>query len=727
MLPGAGNGLTRADLPEGVLASDGAVTLEGVEPLARGFFQKNRALFLPDRGDLVLNKDRSAILDEGRLVYADFDWLVDGVPVIGANVFVRINNGNLVQAGTRLIGRMDAPTTPRLGAADALRDVLAYAGLGGEDEEVVEAGRLILLPIDDRPAAYEGAVGSGVHYRLAWEVAFRRAGEAPTWTARIDALTGDVLEFFDANQYFGQITGGVYPRTVSDPETVWPFPFTSVSSNGSPGLGDINGRFLYLGGDVTSGLNGRFFDTNCISCTTPVQPLASRSFGTGIVRFGTGGIDAMGNGTSTRADRNAFYHLNIVRLLALKWLSNSYLNTSLPANVNITSSCNAFFNGASVNFYRSSSTCNNTGEISDVMQHEWGHGLDSSTAPGDGATGEATADTVAVHVTHSNLVGPYFNRTGTPVRNLDKNTTSKGLLTVGNVGSKCPAGSGPLGREVHCEGEIYGQTTWDLGTALAAKYGSNTGWRESEHDFFTAMPQSVTYLPNQSGSIYDAYLAADDDDGNLSNGTPNGAEIYTAFNTHQIAGTQSVSSPHCARPSQPVVTATAGCDQISLSWSAIPGATSYRVQKHWSTVPTAFLNVATVTGTSYTDTQLTPGLVYHYVVQAVTPSCESLINTETLASPTGRPVLDVASIAVDDVIPGGNHSGNINPGESVDLTLTLENGIHLQALSGFIVGAPRAAGRRRLRPWGFLMRDRRRSSGLPEAVRGTGRGGRPRG
>src|SRR5207244_7377743 len=86
MVPGAGNHLSPADLPQGILAADGTVTLEGAETLARGFFQKNRALFFPDRGDLVLNKNRSAILDGGRLVYADFDWLVDGVPVLDSSV-----------------------------------------------------------------------------------------------------------------------------------------------------------------------------------------------------------------------------------------------------------------------------------------------------------------------------------------------------------------------------------------------------------------------------------------------------------------------------------------------------------------------------------------------------------------------------------------------------------------------------------------------------------------
>lgn len=674
MLPGAGNALKASDLQEGLLDAAGAPTQSGVEALARTFFSENGELFLPDRGTLVLNPNRSAILEGGRLAYADFDWVVDDVPVIGARVFARINNGNLIQAGTSLVGRIDTPAVPRLSASDALGAAFAHAGLPAEEQIVVHEGRLAFLPVADQPSAYAGPVGAGLYYRLVWEIVFRQPWQVPTWTVRVDAHFGEVLEFFDANQYLGQITGGVYPRTVTDPEVVWPFPLTDVIG-GTGIFSDLNGRFPLLTAEVSSGLDGRFFNTSCQGCTNPAQPAVARSFGTGLLRLGTGGFDASGNGASTPADRNSFYHLNIVRLVTKKWLANTFLETPLASNVNINASCNAFFDGVSVNFYRSSAQCNNTGEISDVMQHEWGHGLDFGTAGGDGATGEATADTTAVHVTHSPLIGPHFRKNGSPVRNLDKNTTSNGLMTVSNVASKCIPGDGPLGRQVHCEGQIYGQTTWDLANALLFKHGTNTGWRESERIFFTALPQSTTYLPDQGGSVFDAYLAADDDDGNLANGTPNGAEIYAAFSLHEISGSSGPvpSSPHCVRPTQPVVSATPGCDQIALSWNAVPGVSLYRVQKHWQTGPSPFLDVAIVSGTAYTDTNVTAGLVYHYVVQAVDDfDCESSINTEVLASATPRPRLEVSAIVVDDT-PAGNRSGWIDPGESVDLTFTLDN------------------------------------------------------
>ncbi len=54
---------------------------------------------------------------------------------------------------------------------------------------------------------------------------------------------------------------------------------------------------------------------------------------------------------------------------------NSWLQGRLKSNMNINYSCNAYWNG-SINFYRSSSTCRNTGEIAAIFDHEWGHGKD---------------------------------------------------------------------------------------------------------------------------------------------------------------------------------------------------------------------------------------------------------------------------------------------------------------------------------------------------------------
>src|SRR6185369_8893165 len=78
-----------------------------------------------------------------------------------------------------------------------------------------------------------------------------------------------------------------------------------------------------------------------------------------------------------------------------------------------------------------------------------------------------------------------------------------------------------------------------------------------------------------------------------------------------------------APPSAPTgLTATPGNAQVALSWTASSGATSYNVKR--STVSgSGYATVNSPTGTSYTNTGLTNGTTYYYVVSAVNASGES--------------------------------------------------------------------------------------------------------
>ncbi|KRE32653.1 LamG-like jellyroll fold domain-containing protein [Paenibacillus sp. Soil522] len=72
--------------------------------------------------------------------------------------------------------------------------------------------------------------------------------------------------------------------------------------------------------------------------------------------------------------------------------------------------------------------------------------------------------------------------------------------------------------------------------------------------------------------------------------------------------------------------------QIGLNWTAASNATGYNVKR--ATVSGGpYTNIATViTGTSYTDTGLTAGAAYYYVVSAVNPGHESNNSTEASAT-----------------------------------------------------------------------------------------------
>jgi hypothetical protein len=659
LVAGRGNSLSRSP------GSPDVPTIDSLEPLARALIRAHAPLLEPPRGQLVLDRRRSIVRAGGRLASLSFEWRVDGIHVEGASVFVHVNAGNATQLGAPLVGPITAPTRALVTADAARTALLHYAGVGESPMWIGEPE--LLIQVEER--------GDALDHRLVWSATYRVPGLIGNWEGRIDARTGEVIALRDTNRY-GRVTGGVYPRTVFDhDEVVVPLPFVRVVVPEDSVVTDASGYFSNVPGGTGGGTSGPWFVTSCQGCSSPLQS-GTTGFGGGQIALGTGGLDQVGNGRSVPADRNTFYHLNQVRRIALKWLpALGWLYTQVRSFTNIQDTCNAFYDG-DVNFFRSGGGCNNTGEIADVVYHEWGHGLDLNTNAGDGATGEATADVVSMHVTRSPLIGPGFRVDGTPVRNVDP-AGPRGPLTVANVGTKCPSiGSlGPLGYEVHCEGEIYGQAAWQLSQALVARHGHHTGWRESEKIFFNSLPDAGGYLATSALPVYSAYLFADDDDGNLTNGTPHATEIYNAFNAHGIALAQRPATPHCARPAQPVVTVTPACDGVQVSWTAVPGAVTYEVLRGEVRLDQPQLPIASIVppSTSFHDTEAAPATDYWYVVMAVDAAgCESTIESPVAARRLPQPVLSVVSVTPDDT-PRGNRSGTTDPNEEVDLSIAIEN------------------------------------------------------
>lgn len=82
----------------------------------------------------------------------------------------------------------------------------------------------------------------------------------------------------------------------------------------------------------------------------------------------------------------------------------------------------------------------------------------------------------------------------------------------------------------------------------------------------------------------------------------------------------------------PVVTATGGENQIALSWPAITDATKYSVKRYDSGTLTVLTN--DLNTTTYTDTGLTAGTAYTYLVQAYVDSVWSSSASSHLVTAT---------------------------------------------------------------------------------------------
>jgi hypothetical protein len=91
------------------------------------------------------------------------------------------------------------------------------------------------------------------------------------------------------------------------------------------------------------------------------------------------------------------------------------------------------------------------------------------------------------------------------------------------------------------------------------------------------------------------------------------------------------SGSSCALPSTPTgLTATAGTAQVALTWNASAGATGYNVKR---LSQGTYSTIASVSATSYTDTGLTNGTTYSYVVSATNGCGETANSTPASATP----------------------------------------------------------------------------------------------
>lgn len=124
----------------------------------------------------------------------------------------------------------------------------------------------------------------------------------------------------------------------------------------------------------------------------------------------------------------------------------------------------------------------------------------------------------------------------------------------------------------------------------------------------------------------------------------NGTKYYYVVSAFDAAGESANSAEVSATPAIQVVPAaptnlkaTAGNAQVSLTWTASTGATSYHV-KRGTTNGGPYTQIAAPTTTSFTDTTVTNGTTYYYVVTAVNSAGESPNSAQVVAVPfTGSP------------------------------------------------------------------------------------------
>jgi trimeric autotransporter adhesin len=682
MIPGSGvgNEVQLKDVSAALGKTVGKVDPEVVADLVRKFIATHSAVIGIDPAQLGAAR---AVQVTDTLWNVRIPQAVNGIPVRFGHIVAVINSGNLILLGTETWGNARVDTKPEITEEQALSIGFAFAGGRAPWDELWEKPSLVVIPYAppefQAGEGFSGPVGSGYGHRLAWSFGFERKGEDGRWEVLVDAHDGEVLRFEDENLYeTKEITGGVYPLSSTEicpsndrcgtMQADYPMPWANTGLPAPNNFTNSAGLFNYTSGTVTTTFSGKY--VNITDTCGPVNETASGD----IVMGGTNGQHdcAVPAGTSagnTAASRSAFYEVNKLAEQARGWLpGNAWLQSQLQTNVNINLTCNAFYSpsAGTINFYRSGGGCRNTGEIAAVFDHEWGHALDDNDSGGAlSASSEGYADIAAIYRLQASCVGYGFFHTlndgcGTTAdgTGFNANESINGThCTLDCSGVRdadwdkhadhtpdtpqnfscthCSSGSGPCGRQVHCDAAPTRQAAWDLVTRdlTAAPFNMplNDAFLVGNRLFYTGSGTIGSWhactCPSTSDgcgatNAYMSWLAADDDNGNPADGTPHMTAIHAAFNRHNMAcATPTPTNSGCAGgpTTAPTLSVAVGSNSLSLSWTAVPGATSYRVFRSEGYAGCDFGKalIATVSGTSYTDPDVANGRTASYVVQAV--------------------------------------------------------------------------------------------------------------
>ncbi len=666
---GVGNALSWEALGAQPPADDAALRA-AVGDAFRAYLARNAGALRIDLAE-VPPVARISVHERGRLAQIFQPRVVDGVPVRGSYLTAVVNSGNLVLFGAEKWGDIDVATRPSIEQDVAIQVVTSFG------QPHVRAGfwdktELMLVPLARGQKISAGGLGTGYTYRLVWAVRASFAGDPGRWEGLVDAHSGALISFEDMNQY-AEVKGGVLPVTNDGivPDGVeqpgWPMPFQDVSTTGGTLTTDTGGNIAATG-SMTATFFGPYVNINDQCGGESLTQIDGIDWGA------SGGTDCVtpgfGGAGNTHASRTGFYELNKVIEMARGQLpSNGWLQNRLTSNMNINNTCNAFWNGT-VNFYRSGGGCANTGEIAGVFDHEWGHGMDANDAtPGIASpSGEGIADVDPALRLNTSCTGRNFRLGVNCSGNGDPCLACDGVLDIDYLkrASVQPHdyswSNANCGGSVHCVGGVYSEAVWSLWKRQLQQapynYDNNTAHEIVTRLTFIGAGATGTWFsggPPNGGcaatSGYRNYLAADDDNGNLNDGTPHMTAIFDAFNDQEIACTTPVvQDSGCANnpAAAPSVTTGAGNQLVTLSWGAVTNATEYEVFRTEGVFACDFgkVKLGATTGTSWNDSGLQNGRDYSYVVIPKGPadSCFGPASACATDQPVGQPDFSVSCV-----------------------------------------------------------------------------------
>ncbi|HUQ04818.1 MAG TPA: lamin tail domain-containing protein [Kofleriaceae bacterium] len=277
------------------------------------------------------------------------------------------------------------------------------------------------------------------------------------------------------------------------------------------------------------------------------------------------------SGERVLAQTTAFHYVTATRRFLMdNGIAASALGAPVTTYVNLADTCNAYFSpgGRTLNFLRSGGGCNNSAEAT-IVAHEYGHFADEMFGGiMDGGLSEGWGDVLACYLVKSPKVGPDLFQDGEPLRTCDNSY-------------RFPADGED---EEHDLGQAWAGFAWHLRAGLVSSMGAERGDAMARA---LVLPSLASNTPDIPSAVREVFLRDDDDD-DLSNGTPHWDVLIAAARRH---GLDFVVDRDVAPPSAVTDLAATAVSPTSVTvrWTA-PGddgaaGTAARYELRWSPDP----------------------------------------------------------------------------------------------------------------------------------------------
>lgn len=454
-----------------------------------------------------------------------FHQVVNGVPVENgcANVLLDMQGGvlSIHTTGSPLLANFR--TSPALDASRAAQRAAEwFVGEQGLVPTTIEA-KLVIDQYD-----VEGQRTP----RLAWKVDTQHVSEGVTPVGKnvfLDASNGVVyretesLHFFDVSGTVSSFaTPGILPDVAGNPAAAQTARFIRVTSGAVTTFTDTNGNFTLTGVNAPASVSFRFVNGTWanVQCNVSTEYTFTTT-----LNAATGNVVTMNSPATAlvTAQANCSRVIPLLRdFIKATNPSDNRADFSVRANTEVDGSCNAFYDGGSINFFNVAGSCVNSA-YSTVISHEEGHWMNDLYGTGNGGDGmgEGNADIFAMYMFDNPIIGQDFNggsdiRTGTNTRTF-----------CGDANSGCYGG-------VHANGEPWMGAAWKIRTRLNTAFGNAPGDLIANAIFLAWMN---SYNQTEIKSIIETqWLTLDDDDANINNGTPHYTQIDQGFRDQGFPG-----------------------------------------------------------------------------------------------------------------------------------------------------------------------------------------------